>query len=135
MLSKKTFIRILDDLSSYLAGMEQLERLFNTTFDKNFLTTHLDTTLKSLGESFFSEEELADIDEQIAIETVTAIIYWYAFEGEFGLNKNKLERLYVEDSGLSTEYALNAFNAGEVYDIIVRYLNPPTVCKSYIIRC
>ena len=135
MLSKKTFIRVLDDLASYVEGVQQFENLFKTTFDNNFLTIHLDSTLVALGESFFTEHELIDIDKQIAIETVIDMLYWYAFEGEFGLSRTKLERVYVEDEGLETEYALDAFNAGELYEVIQRYLNPPVVCQSYTIRC
>lgn len=135
MLSKKTFIRILDDLASYVGGVQQFENLFKTTFDNNFLTIHLDNTLVALGESFFTDKDLTDIDKQIAIETVIDMLYWYAFEGEFGLAKGKLEKVYVEDEGLETEYALNAFNAGELYEIILRYLHPPVVCQSYTIRC
>ena len=135
MLDKRTFCKLIDDLGFYVTGMEDLEKTLQVTFDNNFLTKHLDRCLETISQSFFTQEQIDDIDDQIAIETVTDIIYHYAFKGEFGAKVAELQRLYIENENLSTEFAMNAFNSEQLYDLIVRYLNPPTVCKTYTINC
>ena len=135
MLDKRTFSALVDNLGSYVGGMEQLEQSLQVTFDDNFLTRHLDRLLNIIAESFFTREQIDNIEDQVAIETVKDIIYHYAFTGEFGLKTGELQRLYVEDEGLKTEEAFNAFNAEELYDIIVRYLQPTRVCTTYTIHC
>lgn len=135
MLDKRTFCKLIDDLGFYVTGMEDLEKTLQVTFDNNFLTRHLDRSLETISQSFFTQEQIEDIDDQIAIETVTDIIYHYAFKGEFGSKISELQRLYIEDENLSTEFAMNAFNSEELYDVIERYLNPPNVCKTYTLHC
>ena len=135
MIDKKIFCDFIDSLASYVAGMEQLEQTLKVMFDNNFLTHHLDNSLDILSNSFFTEEELADSDQQVTVNTVRDLIYHFAFQGEFGLKKAELQRLYVEDEGLETEFMLNAFTASELYDIIVRYIHPPRVYKTCLLRC
>lgn len=135
MLDKRTFKDIINTLSYFTSGMEELEETLKVTFDNNFMTHTLDSILDTVGKSFFRDDQLEDLENQPMIETVIDIIYHYAFRGEFGLKTGELQRLYVEDEGLKTEEAFNAFNAEELYDIIVRYLQPPRVCKTYTIHC
>lgn len=135
MIDKKTFCNFMNSLSSYVAGIEQLEETLKVMFDNNFLIHHLDNSLDILGNAFFTEEELAGIDQQVTVNTVGDLIYHFAFQGEFGLKKSKLQRLYVEDEGLETEFMLNAFTPEELYDIIVRYIHPPRVYKTCLIGC
>ena len=135
MLDKRTFKDIINTLGYFTSGMEELEETLKVTFDNNFMTHTLDNILDTVGKSFFREDQLEDLENQPMIETVIDIIYHYAFRGDFGLKTGELQRLYVEDEGLSTEEAFNAFNAEELYDIIVRYLQPPRVCKTYTIHC
>ena len=135
MIDKKTFCDFIDSLESYVAGMEQLEQTLKVMFDNNFLTHHLDNSLDILSNSFFTEEELADSDQQVTVNTVRDLIYHFTFQGEFGLKKSELQRLYVEDEGLETEFILNAFTAEELYDIIIRYIHPPRVYKTCLLGC
>lgn len=135
MLDKRTFCKLMDNLGSYVGGMEELERSLSVMFDDNFMTKIVDRTLVTIGESFFTEEQLNDIDNEVALNTVLDIIYHYAFQGEFGLKVAKLQRLYVEDEGLKTEVVLNAFNSEELYAVIDRYINPPNVFQTCTINC
>ena len=135
MLDKRTFCKFLDMLAEYVGEVETLETCLKVTFDSNFLTHVIDKTLNNIAESFFTEEQLSDLEQQTTVETVKDILYHYALTGEFGLKTSELQRLYVEDEGLATEEAFNAWNESELYDIIVRYLNPPRVCKTYTIHC
>ena len=134
MIDKRTFCKLMDNLGAYVGGMEELEKSLGVMFDDNFMTKIVDRTLITIAESFFTQQQIDDI-EDIAVDTVTDILYHYAFEGQFGVRIDKLQRLYVEDEGLSTEFMLNAFNSSELYDVIDRYLNPPTVAKTYTINC
>ena len=135
MLDKRTFCRFLDILEEHTAGIDTLEQALRVTFDNNFLTNILDKSLDTIAESFFTDEQLTNLDYLPQVETVKDILYHYAFKGEFGLKTGELQRLYVEDEGLKTEFVLNAFNSEELYDIVNRYLNPPTVAKTYSINC
>lgn len=135
MIDKRTFCKFLDILDEHTCGIDTLEQALNVTFDNNFLTHILDKSLDTIAESFFRDDQLEDLENQPMIETVKDILYHYAFKGEFGLKTGELQRLYVEDEGLKTEEAFNAFNAEELYDIIVRYLQPTRVCKTYTIHC
>ena len=135
MLDKRTFCKFLNILEEHTVGVDTLEQALKVTFDNNFLTQILDKSLDIIAESFFTEEQLEDLDYQTQVETVKDMLYHYAFAGEFGLKTGNLQRLYVEDEGLKTEFALNAFNAEELYTVIDQYLNPPTVAKTYLINC
>ena len=135
MIDKRTFCKLIDNLGAYVGGMEELEKSLGVMFDDNFMTKMVDRTLVTIGESFFTKEQIDDIENDVALNTVTDILYHYAFQGEFGLKVAKLQRLYVEDEGLKTEFALNAFNSEELYAIIDRYLNPPHAAKTYLINC
>ena len=135
MIDKRTFSHLMNSLGSYVSGLENLETALNIMFDNNFLTTHIDRTLVTLSESFFTQEQLDNIEDQVAIETVTDMIYHYAFKGEFGLKTAELQRLYVEDEGLATEFSMNAFTSEELYDVIERYLHPPKECETFTIHC
>ena len=135
MIDKRTFCKLIDNVGSYVGELEVFEKSLKVTFDDNFLTHMIDNSLVIVGESFFTKEQLEDIEHDIPVNTVLDIIYHYAFQGDFGRKPGKLQRLYVEDEGLKTEVALNAFNSEELYDIINRYLNPPTVAKTYLINC
>lgn len=135
MLDKRTFCKLIDDLDDYVAGMRDLETSLGAMFDNNFMTKHLDNSLNIISEAFFTQEQIDDLESLVAIETVKDIVYHYAFTGEFGLKTSQLQRLYIEDENMSTEFAMNAFNSEQLYDVIVRYLNPPNVCKTYTIHC
>lgn len=135
MIEKQAFCKLLNNLEHYVKGLRELEAVLKVTFDANFLTEHIDRNLIALSESFFSLEELEDLENLTKIETVKDILYHYALTGDFGSNVDVLQRLYVEDEGLSTEFAMSCFSASELYELILRYLCPPKICKTYKINC
>ena len=135
MIEERTFVKFLDIIEGHCSGMEQLEETLHVTFDNNFLTKTIDKGLCTLAEGFFTEEQLNDLEWVPTLETVKDIIYHYALTCEFGLHSDKLYHLYVEDEGTSTEFAMNAYTAEELYSLIVRYVNPPSAPKTYTLHC
>ena len=135
MIEERTFVRFLDMIEDHCSGMEQLEETLHVTFDNNFLTKTVDKGLDTLAEGFFTEEQLNDVEWAPTLETVKDIIYHYALTCEFGLHRDKLHRLYVEDEGTPEEFALDAYTPEELYCLIVRYVNPPEVVKTYTLHC
>lgn len=135
MIDKHTFVDLLKTMKTYVAGLTDFEKPLHTIFDDNFLTHIIDATLVTLGEGFFTEEQLDDLENQVAIETVIDMIYHFAMNGEFGAKPAELQRLYVENENKSTERAFNAFTPEELYVIIDRYLHPKEVAETYTIHC
>lgn len=135
MISKKAFKDIIDVIESHVDGISQLETCLNVTFDNNFLTKTIDHTIVILGESFFTEEELKDENNILTVNTVVDMIYHFCITCDFGLKTETLKRLYVEDDGLDTEEAFDAYTSEQLYDIIIRYIAPVSVKKTYLINC
>ena len=135
MIEKHTFVDTLKTMKNYVAGLGDFEKSLHTTFDDNFLTNIIDCTLVTLGEGFFTEEQLDDLDNQVAVNTVIDMIYHFAMKGEFGAKPAELQRLYVENENKSNERAFNAFTPEELYVIIERYLHPQEVAETYTIHC
>lgn len=135
MIDKHTFVDLLKTMKNYVAGLEDFEKSLHTIFDDNFLTHIIDCTLLALGEAFFTQEQLDDLENQAAVETVIDMIYHFAMNGKFGSNPAELQRLYVENENKSTERAFNAFTPEELYVIIDRYLHPEEVAETYTINC
>ena len=73
MLDKRTFVNILNSIETFVGGYDKLEQALNTTFDNNFITNHVDKLLTAVGESFFTTEELTNIDYEVTIQTVLDI--------------------------------------------------------------
>lgn len=135
MIDKHTFVDFLKIIKNYVAGLEDFEKSLHTLFDNNFLTNIIDCTLVTLGEGFFTKEQLDDLENRVAVETVTDMIYHFAMKGEFGAKPAELQRLYVENENKSNERAFNAFTPEELYVIIDRYLHPEEVAETYTIHC
>jgi hypothetical protein len=135
MIDKHTFVDLLTTIKNYTAGLEDFEKSLQTLFDDNFLTQIIDCTLVTLGEGFFTQEQLDCLENQAEVETVIDMIYHFAFKGEFGAKPAELQRLYVEDENKSNERAFNAFTPEELYVIIDRYLHPKEVAETYTIHC
>ena len=135
MIDKHTFVDLLKTMKNYVAGLTDFEKSLHTIFDDNFLTNIIDCTLVTLGEGFFTKEQLDDLDNQIAVNTVIDMIYHFAMRGEFGAKPAELQRLYVENENKTNERAFNAFTPEELYVIIDRYLHPQEVAETYTIHC
>ena len=135
MIEKHTFVDLLKTTKNYVVGLRDYEKSLSTVFDDNFLTHIIDCTLVTLSEGFFTQEQLDDIENQVAIETVTDMIYHFALKGEFGAKPAELQRLYVENENKSNERAFNAFTPEELYVIIDRYLHPQEIAETYTIHC
>ena len=134
MLDKETFSNLLDTLEYYMSGLDELENTLNTKFNQNFLTTTIDNIIITIAKSFLAEDNREEIDKDICTETVTDILYHYVFEGEFGLHTEQLTRLYIEDEGLETEEAFDACNNEQLYALIMRYLHPVRICKTFLLN-
>ena len=132
MIDKHTFENFIKILESYECGVSELETTLNVTFDNNFLTHTLDKMIDALSESFFTQEQLKNIDYVCQIETVKDIIYHYCFTAEFGLKQDKLQRLYIENEGKGEEVSFDCTTVEQLYDIIVRYINPKNICNITI---
>ena len=135
MIEQHTFVDTLKTMKNYVAGLEDFEKSLHTLFDDNFLTQIIDCTLVTLGEGFFTKEQLEDLENQVTVETVIDMIYHFAMKGEFGAKPAELQRLYVENENKSNERAFNAFTPEELYVIIDRYLHPQEVAETYTIHC
>ena len=135
MMDKHTFVDQLNTMKNYVAGLEDFEKSLHTLFDDNFLTRIIDCTLVTLAEGFFTQEQLDDLENQVAVETVVDMIYHFAMKGEFGAKPAELQRLYVENENKSNERAFNAFTPEELYVIIDRYLHPTGASETYTIHC
>ena len=135
MIDKHTFVDLLKTMKNYVADLTDFEKSLHTIFDDNFLTHIIDCTLVTLGEGFFTKEQLEDLDQQVKVNTVVDMIYHFAMKGEFGAKPAELQRLYVENENKSNERAFNAFTPEELYVIIDRYLHPEEVAETYTIHC
>ena len=134
MLDKQTFCNLLDSLEYYMDGLTDLEDTLNTKFNQNFLTTTIDNIIITVANSFLVEDNREEIDKDVCTETITDILYYYVFESEFGLHTQKLTRLYIEDEGLETEEAFDACNNEQLYTLIMRYLHPVRLCKTFLLN-
>ena len=135
MIDKHTFVDQLKIMKNYVAGLEDFEKSLHTLFEDNFLTHIIDGTLVTLGEGFFTKEQLDDLENQVAVQTVIDMIYHFTMIGEFGAKPAELQRLYIENENKSNERAFNAFTPEELYVIIDRYLHPKEVAETYTIHC
>ena len=135
MLNKSTFVSLMNIAHAQEHGMVNLEETLHVTFDNCFLSDVLDGLLCTIAKSFFTEEQINNIEDQTTIETVTDILYHFALTCEFGKKSDRLKRLYVEDDGLESERAFDALNEEQLYDLIVRYIAPPEVCQTYTLHC
>lgn len=124
MIDKHTFENFIKILESYECGLSELETTLNVTFDNNFLTHTVDKMIDTLSESFFTQEQLKDIDYVCQIETVKDLLYHYCFTAEFGLLTDRLKGLYIENEGKADERKFDCLTEEQLYDIIVRYVNP-----------
>lgn len=121
MIEKHTFVSSLNNLASFVEKVNILEDVLEIMFDNNFLTNMIDSTLVTLGESFFTEEELND--SNCKVTTVIDMLYHFAFMGEFGNKIAELQRFYVENENTKDEQVFNAFTSIELYTIIDRYIH------------
>ena len=135
MIDKHTFVDLLKTMKNYVAGLDDFEKSLRTLFDDNFLTNIIDCTLVTLGEGFFTKEQLDDLENQVKVNTVIDMIYHFAMKGGFGAKPAELQRLYIENENKSNERAFNASTPEELYVIIDRYLNPQEVAETYTINC
>ena len=135
MIEKHTFKDILNSLEYYSCGVDQLEQSLGVTFDNSFITNIMDNMLCALAYAFFTKEEIDDLENQVRIETVKDMLYYFAFTGEFGLKIDKLQRLYVENENKSNERAFDACTAEQLYTVINRYLYPYEAPEHITIHC
>ena len=77
MIDKHTFVDLLKTMKNYVTGLEVFEKSLHTIFN-NFLTDIIDCILVTLGEGFFTQEQLDDLENQVTVETVIDMIYHFA---------------------------------------------------------
>ena len=58
MMDKHTFVDLLKTMKNYVAGLKDFAKSLDTVFNDNFLTHIIDCTLVTMGEGFFTKEQL-----------------------------------------------------------------------------
>lgn len=78
MISKDSFVEIMDGLENYWKKFRKFEDTLGIQIDQNFMTDIFDCVMNALG---------ADTDDDIGDE-IGPLLYYYAFECDWGIGLN-----------------------------------------------
>lgn len=78
MISKDSFVEIMDGLEAYWKNFMKLEDTLGVQINQNFMTDIFDCVMNALG---------ADVDDDIDDE-IGSLLYYYAFECDWGIGLN-----------------------------------------------
>ena len=104
MISKDSFVKIMDGLRDYWDELgKDMDRL-GVVFENNHLTKVLDTTLDALCE---------DLEEDLEVDEVGPWCYYFAFELDWGRNKMAKDCVVIDD----IVYAIET--PDQLYDLLM----------------
>lgn len=148
MIEKHTFCSTLNSLKNYCGGLYELEKAINVMFDNNFLVNIIDETISTLTQSFFDTDKIeAHVDTgrlstvcddevfKFNYETIEELLYFFSIDGMFGEDTSILTGVYtISDDNSNTVEAFDATTPGELYEIIIKFLNRNDN-RQHHIRC
>lgn len=137
MIEKFTFVELMNACESCDAGVEQLQKALNCQFDDNFLTTVLTNITDVMALSFFSDEDRDYVDTHqpgwlhernedyllSSVDTVYDMIFHYMFNCKYGTIERHCKEFMKVTQKDGTEVEYTCFDAEQLYDAIVAYLN------------
>lgn len=105
MISKDSFVKIMDSVQEYWDELDKLEKVLGVYFEESFLTNIVDNILDAISDD--TEEGLVKDDN------VGTWIYYYAFELDFG----RVD--YVDDAVEVDGVKYPLETAEQLYDFLV----------------
>lgn len=96
MMTKETFVKLMNAAKTYWDKLQVLESSLQTTFEENFLTDFLDSVIGAMG------NDLPGYDD---------LLYAYIWNSNFGRD----EPVYITEDG--KEVWIDT--AGELYDMLI----------------
>lgn len=104
MISKDSFVKIMDGLEVYWKNFRKFEDSFGVQINQNFMTDIFDCVMNAL-----SEDTEDNIDDDIG-----SLLYYYAFECDWGIGLNARKGIRRLDEIEHTPLT----SAAELYDYL-----------------